>query len=618
MRCAAAEKTMATDPHPLLDACDALRPVDRHLGLLLARQARHDPEAIALLAALVCQALGQGHLCLDLQDLERSGAKLAEGIDAGRLVDALRAETEICQEPDFAGEPRPLVLDDRKLYLHRYWLAEQRVATRLLQLAQRPLGWHAEAPHWLGELYPRDDAGSRGQKLACAIALSRGLGVISGGPGTGKTTTVARLLVLLARDAQARGERLRVALAAPTGKAATRIVESLEREFGQLGEQGLLDPALRALLPERAMTLHRLLGARAGRGFRHDQLNPLATDVVVVDESSMVDLRLLDALLDALPRAARLLLLGDRDQLAAVEPGNVFGALCAGAGRYSPTRSAELHALCAVETDSDALAAPIADATAVLRHSYRFDAASGIGRLAVAVNAGDASGVEAALAAAGDVRSMTYRQRLGTSEIGALRDAYRELASAAIAAAGNPEAMARLPAMQDRFRVLCALREGDTGVTNLNQLLSKALADIGLADRNRDHYPGRLLLVTRNDHGLQLYNGDLGIVVDDEDGRPQAVFALAGGVRRLPVARLPQHESAYALTVHKSQGSEFDRVALVLPPATAATGLAGRELLYTAITRARNSVDLLLPDGQLDACWLERSRPRSGLAGRIG
>lgn len=604
---------MAADPHTLLAAIDALRPVDRHFGLALARRAQHEPEAVALVAALACAELGAGHLCLDLGE----AGLPADCPDTARLIDALRAEPAVCQSSAATMEARPLVLDGSRVYLQRYWLAEKRVAVRLHALARQRIELHRDAAHWLDELYPGSDSGTHGQKLACAIALTRGLGVISGGPGTGKTTTVARLLTLLARDASARGERITMRLAAPTGKAAARVGEALAREFARLDEQGLLDPALRAALPTQALTLHRLLGARATRGFTHHGANPLAADMVVVDECSMVDLRLLDALLDALPAGARLLLLGDRDQLAAVEPGNVFGALCAHAGAPGVARRAELQALCAVEIEAKANAGSITDAIAVLRHSYRFDAASGIGRLAAAVNAGDHAEATATLAAAGAVRATGYMGRLGNAELNVLRDAYRELAGAAIAAAGNPAAAAALPALQERFRVLCALRDGATGVGELNRLLAQALAEIGLADRSRTHYPGRPLIITRNDHGLRLYNGDLGIVVDDEDGHPQVVFAHAGGVRRLPAARLPEHETAYALTVHKSQGSEFDRIALVLPPATAASGLAGRELLYTAITRARTGVELLLPGGRLDACWLERTRLRSGLAQRL-
>jgi exodeoxyribonuclease V alpha subunit len=356
----------------------------------------------------------------------------------------------------------------------------------------------------------------------------------------------------------------------------------------------------------------------AARGLRHDAANPLAADVVVLDESSMVDLRLLDALLAALPRHARLLLLGDRDQLAAVEAGNVFGALCSRARGPSAQRAAELTALTGLQIAGNDHDDPIADAIAVLRHSYRFDAASGIGRFAEAVNAGDATRAAAVIAQRpADLGSFCCTERPDGAALARMREGWRGIASAARGHA-DPLALVRL---QESFRVLCALREGEWGVAGVNRALTQTLAEAGLAERGRTHYAGRPLLVTRNDYGLGLYNGDTGIVIEDEDGHPQALFAQAGGgVKRLPAARLPEHETAYALTVHKSQGSEFDEVVLVLPPAPApasGAGIAGRELLYTAITRARRRLELVLPGGALDARWLDASEYRSGLAERL-
>ncbi|MBP6480261.1 MAG: exodeoxyribonuclease V subunit alpha, partial [Pseudomonadales bacterium] len=469
----------------------------------------------------------------------------------------------------------------------------------------------------LERLYPDDSAGSAGQKLACAMALTRALGVISGGPGTGKTTTVAKLLVMLVAAAAAEGRSLAIRLAAPTGKAAARVGEALAREVAALARSGQVAPQLLAQLPISAQTLHRLLGAGA-RGLRHDAANPLAADVVVLDESSMVDLRLLDALLAALPRHARLLLLGDRDQLAAVEAGNVFGALCSRARGPSAPRAAELTALTGLQIAGNDHDDPIADAIAVLRHSYRFDAASGIGRFAEAVNAGDATRAAAVIAQRpADLGSFSCTDRPDGAALARMREGWRAIASAAHGHA-DPLALVRL---QESFRVLCALREGEWGVAGVNRALTQTLAEAGLAERGRTHYAGRPLLVTRNDYGLGLYNGDTGIVIEDEDGHPQALFAQAGGgVKRLPAARLPEHETAYALTVHKSQGSEFDEVVLVLPPAPApasGAGIAGRELLYTAITRARRRLELVLPGGALDARWLDASEYRSGLAERL-
>jgi len=613
---------MSLETLAALQRAGLLRPVDVHFARQLAGYAAHAPDAIALLAALLSAELGRGHVCVELAAIDGAPfaglePELAPRLDAAALRAALAAETGLCARAGAGdADARPLVLDGDRVYLHRYWASECRVAERLRELAQRRIEPGADAPALLARLYPDATPGSHGQKLACATALTRALGVITGGPGTGKTTTVAKLLVLLAAEARADGRPLAIRLAAPTGKAAARVGEALARELAALERDGLLDAGTRAQLPDAAQTLHRLLGA-GPRGFRHDASNPIAADVVVLDECSMVDLRLLDALLDALPAHARLLLLGDRDQLAAVEAGNVFGALCARAGAPGAARAAELAALTGLPLTGADHDDPVTGAIAVLRHSYRFDAASGIGRLAAAVNAGDAA-LAAAVLDEGkpDLGTMAYADRLDAARFARLREGYRALASTARAPAADHAALVRL---QESFRVLCALRDGDFGVTGLNRALAQALTDAGLAERGRTHYAGRPVIVTRNDHGLRLYNGDMGIVVEDEDGHPQVLFAEpGGGVRRLPAARLPEHETAYALTVHKSQGSEFDDVVLVLPPASAAVqALAGRELLYTAITRARRRLELLLPGGELEPRWLRASEYRSGLAERL-
>lgn len=616
---------MSLEALTALHGAGLLRPVDLHFARLMAGYADSAHEAIALIAALLSVELGRGHVCVELAAVDGKPfagleSTLAPVLDAAQLRAALAGEARLCAGPASTA-PLPLVLDGDRVYLHRYWAGEGRVAARLRALATRPVAAAPDARALLERLYPDDSAGSAGQKLACAMALTRALGVISGGPGTGKTTTVAKLLVMLVAAAAAEGRSLAIRLAAPTGKAAARVGEALAREVAALARSGQVAPQLLAQLPISAQTLHRLLGAGA-RGLRHDAANPLAADVVVLDESSMVDLRLLDALLAALPRHARLLLLGDRDQLAAVEAGNVFGALCSRARGPSAPRAAELTALTGLQIagndHDDPIADAIADAIAVLHHSYRFDAASGIGRFAEAVNAGDATRAAAVIAQRpADLGSFSCTDRPDGAALARMREGWRAIASAAHGHA-DPLALVRL---QESFRVLCALREGEWGVAGVNRALTQTLAEAGLAERGRTHYAGRPLLVTRNDYGLGLYNGDTGIVIEDEDGHPQALFAQAGGgVKRLPAARLPEHETAYALTVHKSQGSEFDEVVLVLPPAPApasGAGIAGRELLYTAITRARRRLELVLPGGALDARWLDASEYRSGLAERL-
>jgi exodeoxyribonuclease V alpha subunit len=592
-----------------------LRAIDYHFGCALARHARREPEAVALAGALGSIALGNGDVCVDLAAVH--GKPLVDRgsapIDAAALRAALAREPAICTL-DGSQPSCPLVLDGDRLYLQRFWQSEQRVAARLRELVAREHTPTPAAGALLGRLFPGDSPGTAGQKIACAIALTRGFSVITGGPGTGKTTTVARLLVLLAAQARAAGSRLVIRLAAPTGKAAARVAESLGREIGALRTAGGFEERLLDDLPRGAETLHRLLGAGAG-GFRHDAGNPLPADLVVLDESSMIDLRLLDALLLALPPHARLVMLGDSEQLAAVEAGSIFGALCEGAGACSARRAAELRELtgCMISPSKDAT--PVQDAVALLRHSYRFDAAGGVGQLAAAVNAGDRDAANALLDSADPaVVRMEYDGHIGVTELAVMRAGYAGLLEALRAGA----AAERLLALQERFRVLCAVREGEFGVLGLNRAIEHALAAAGQIDTGSHFYVGRPLLVTRNDHGLQLYNGDLGLVVRGVDGHEEVLFrAPDGGVRRVPPGRLPEHETAFAMTVHKCQGSEFDEVCLVLPPPASAGALAGGELLYTAITRARRRVRLVLPGAGLEDRWFARTRRVSGLMERL-
>jgi exodeoxyribonuclease V alpha subunit len=616
MRCSP-EAPMSLELLARLQEEGSIRALDLHFARQLAACASADHAQIALLGALLSVELGRGHVCIELDaldgrrfaDLEDAQAPL---LDAALLRRVLQRATDVCATPADA-QARPLLLDGTRLYLQRYWQCEQRVAARLRAMSQRVHALDPAGIALLHALHEDQSAGASGQKLACAVAVTRSLGVITGGPGTGKTSTVARLLLLLAAQAQARGTRLGVKLAAPTGKAAARVGESLARELGALRAAGHAPESLLAQLPSEALTLHRLLGARGSRGFAHDAGNPLAADVVVLDESSMVDLRLLDALLQALPGHARLLLLGDRDQLAAVEAGNVFGALCGAAGSFSAARAAELAAITALPVSGNAAAGTIADAIAVLRHSYRFDAGSGIGQLATAVNGGDHAAVAATLGSHHpDIGIHSVENGLQPAQFELIRAGYRQLLELA-RGAGEHAAIVR---SQECFRVLCALRDGPGGVSGLNLAIENHLAGVGAIVRGQTFYAGRPLMITRNDHGLRLYNGDMGVVVHDDDGHPQVLFPRAdGSFRSLRPGRLPPHETAWAMTVHKSQGSEFDTVLLAMPDEDGPLWQAA--LLYTGITRARTRLELVLPGATLDPRWLQRSSYRSGLGERL-
>lgn len=589
-------------------------------------------------------ATAAGHVCLPL-------AMLAEGDDgaadeappldaetgaAGSLRARLLASGVVVEAAALAAAPRlahPLVVDEAdRLYLRRHYDLEARLARALqARAAARPaLGDDARVKALLARLFPAVPAGGAPdwQRIAVALALQRRLTVVSGGPGTGKTTTVAALLgALLGLQPD-----LRIALAAPTGKAAARMLEALR------GRAARLPAALRAGLPAEAHTVHRLLGAtgEAGR-FRHHAGNPLPVDVLVVDEASMLDLALAARMVDALPPEARLVLLGDKDQLAAVEAGAVFAELSAsrrleGADidRLAALTGCDAAAMAAgIAGDAEAADAPhpLAGSVVWLTGSHRFAADSGIGRLAADINAGRGEAALAWLRAGGDA-SAAWLEDAGAQPGAALWQAMEAGYADYLAAlrgfgarAGRAEArVAAAFAAFDRFRVLAAVHDGPRGLAALNAHLARWLRaglahplDHGAASR---WYPGRPVIVLRNDYLLGLYNGDVGLCLPDADGALAAWFPVqGGGFRALPPQRLPAHDSAFALTVHKSQGSEFDTVLLVLP--AQAARVLSRELLYTGVTRAARRVAIAGDGAVFAAACARPTRRFSGLAARL-
>ncbi|MFP5383165.1 MAG: exodeoxyribonuclease V subunit alpha, partial [Gammaproteobacteria bacterium] len=537
-----------------------------------------------------------------------------------------------------AGDDRllPLVLDaQHRLYLHRHWTQERRVADALLVRAQAAPGiaTSESATHGmdsavlrdaLARLFPGRAANDR-QQLAAALALLRQLTVISGGPGTGKTTTVARILALLVWCRPTGTPPPVIRLAAPTGKAAARLTQSIREAKQKLrdsvGAAAVVAEVVEAI-PEEAATLHRLLGARGGPGitrYAHHGGNPLALDVLVVDEASMLDLGLMAAVLDALPATARLILLGDRDQLASVEAGNVLGDIC-NHGVTTGWRPALCAQLAALGLDPGIPApesAPVmSDSLVVLAESHRFRHDSGIGRAALAINAGS---FDEPLFAAGD--DGVCWQSPPVQALAGHIDTLVERHWQHWRQTEDPvEASRRF----DTFRFLCAVREGEFGVGHINRLVEQSLMRRGLIDAgerhyserhySQMHYAGRPLLVTRNDYSVRLYNGDVGLVLPDAEagGALRAFFVQPdGSVRRVALNRLPAHETAYAMTVHKSQGSEFGHIALVLPAQDAP--VLTRELVYTGITRARTGVTIWAPRDVLARAISRRVQRTSGL-----
>ena len=511
-----------------------------------------DDSVLALLGELAA-ANQSGHVCLPI---------------------AHRPERHRLQASPLLGEPgsyAPLILDAAsRLYFAHHWFDEQCLARQLARLAATPLPQDAHAvAQVLEQLFPPGQStGPDRQKQAAALAARQRLLVVSGGPGTGKTTTVVRLLAMLAMLAE---RPLVMAMAAPTGKAAARMSESVRNARDTLP----VADAIRQQLPLQAQTLHRLLGLRPGSAQpRFHAAQPLPLDVLVVDEASMIDLGMMARLLDALPSQARLILLGDRDQLASVDAGAVLGDLCTQVAYRPATRDWLQQAGAGELPPDEGKAGLLADSVVLLTHSHRFRADSGIGRLASLVNQGDAQAAWALLQG-GQYPDIAALAQLDDAALWQQRQPY-------LAAIATDQPLAQVQAAFSQFMLLAAQR---SQVALVNQRMEQLLEQQGRKQAGRDWYAGRPVMITANDYGLGLFNGDIGFTVLRDSGLRVAFPAADGSWREFAPGRLPQHETVFAMTVHKSQGSEFDTVWLQLPATPGP--LLDRALVYTAITRAR-------------------------------
>ena len=569
---------------------DDTTPLDVALARTLAGADPEHGRALALAAALVSVERRRGHSAVRLADWDgRAFPGTALPLPpSGAWAEALRASSAVADtKPGDEPACRPLVIDTAgRVQFFRDRTSEARLAGVLTRLATAPAPDvdAAALAETFALLFPGAGAQDR-QAVAAAGALRHRLAVVAGGPGTGKTTTVVRMLAL----ALAARPSLRVVLAAPTGKAANRLGASVAAGAARLPE-ALADVAAR--LPASATTLHRLLDfSPSQRRFGRTADRPIAADIVVVDEASMIDVGLFAALADALRPGARLVLLGDRDQLPSVEAGAVFGDMCAVAGEPGAAGGG-FAAFCAtlgltgVAEPVSALGASVV----TLERTYRYADDSGLAALARALRDGDGPAVHAALASATDVLVQSDIAHAGPGAVDAAVWAHVRPHAAALCAATDP---AEALALAGAFRLLAPTRGGRRGVTALNRLVEARLVAEGLAAPGPWPH-GRPVLVTANDHDRALYNGDVGVVwaPDGPRGRlPVVVFEGADGgtgpLREVPVGLLPEHETAWATTIHKSQGSEFARVVVVLPEAgTRQAERLTRELVYTAVTRA--------------------------------
>ena len=540
--------------------------IDRHFARFINDFGEGELPAIA--AAMLSRNIRHGHICLDLV---KGPVHFDEPLPVFIWPKLETWEKAFTKNRAIGGpaDGRPLVLDNAgRLYLRRYWEYEKALAEAILLRCDS----QTPANPRTGDL----------QELAIETALARRFVVISGGPGTGKTTTVLKILERML--SQPGGENLRIALAAPTGKAAARLQETLLAG----GANGVRQDRL----PKSASTLHRLLGSRRNSVyFRHNAKNPLPVDLVVVDEASMVPLTMMAKLFAALPHRANVILLGDRDQLSSVEPGAVLGDIARAASEPGPLQGSLV----------------------VLDKNYRFGNESNIFALCNAVREGE---IERALKILNsgerpDVISGRTPPPLQVTE--RLRQRVIAGYSAYLRAPDPAEALKEFK----KFRVLCALRTGPYGVESLNRTIEKILREEQLVTGTQNTYAGMPILITQNDYQLRLYNGDIGILLPDPANGSLLAWFIGedGGIRRVPPARLPEYEPAFVMTVHKSQGSEFDNVLLILPDKE--SPVLTRELIYTGLTRARSRVEVWFQESVLRAAIVRTIQRGSGLRDRL-
>jgi exodeoxyribonuclease V alpha subunit len=580
--------------------------IDLQFAEFMCRQAGSEDQHLVAAASLLSRGVTAGDVCLDLASALEGDAPAFGVAKVESWARNLRAFSVV----GAPGEFKPLILDEsNRLYLHRYWRYEKELAEAIQKRGAAADFDRDLLKQGLQRLFPQHSGETDWQRIAAIAAVTRRFCVISGGPGTGKTSTVVKVLALLLEQ-QGR-EGCRIALAAPTGKAAARLKESI------MGG-GDFDEEVRALIPEDVFTLHRLLGyLKNSCSFRHNGDNPLPYDIVIVDEASMVSLPLMAKLVDALRTDTRLILLGDRDQLASVEAGAVLGDICNSGSSYgfSPAFATLAAELCGDSLPVQDCGTPLGDAVVLLTKSYRFSATSGIGKVGGLVNAGDGAG---ALETFKD-KSFPDISIADTPPAATLAEALAprivEGYAAYLDKKLSPE---QAFASFGRFRILCATRTGPYGVEAINQLVEERLAKAGLIHPEGRWYAGEPVMITSNDYNIGLFNGDVGLILPDpESGNELRAYfpSGTGTMRKVLPLRLPEHERAFAMTIHKSQGSEFDRVLMILPDRDAP--LLTRELIYTGITRAKQSVELLGTAELFQAAVKRRIVRRSGLRERL-
>ena len=609
----------------------------------LTRQLGPCDVRVSLAVKICVERVADGHVCLDFRPWSNVLWELICVLDsesplAGQFWPSTTIWQELFQVSPWVGDEasdRPLIWDGQRLYLRKYFQAERSIAQHVKsRLRGDEIGIDPDILHkWMSTLFQGVSHETLDlQRVAALCALQADFAMITGGPGTGKTYTVVNLLALLAIRAREMGRSLpSVMLLAPTGKAAARLSESIAAAKSRLDG---VDRDILAAIPDCAQTIHRALGIGERAVPRWNRQTPLPSDVVLVDEASMVDLELMAHLMDAVRPDAKLILLGDARQLASVDAGAVLGELCLGQSEWTPcstwreriTRQLDAHAPKSSDSNPNGSdkAPKLSDVTVHLQVSRRYRADSGLGQLARAIEAGDVHQTFELLGERGpdDVQwiEQTEYSKLEYKMVRGLHHpdviALCQTQYAAYARAANT--VDRLARLED-FRVLCAARQGEEGVENCNALLARHLELIRPGTDAQSHFPGRAIMIRENHYAMNLFNGDVGVVdwAEDSSGadrrRLRAFFSNSSSEPRVvSLARLPQHESALAMTVHKSQGSEFDGVLIVLPPKP--SPILTRELLYTAVTRAKTRVWISASRESLVRSLQQRAERTSGLA----
>lgn len=539
-----------------------------------------NPELISYGGMLCLRAWMNGHICISIEELKQDS--LVIEMVGGNTDDLhqMLLDSSLIGSP---GELTPLIVDEQNLYLHKYWSYEKELADWLSIKAQQTNTLERSVIDHIDELF-ENDGKINWQRIAVKLALIKDLIIISGGPGTGKTFTVSKILKLLS---EASSETLSVALAAPTGKAAQRLNDSLS------------DQDHEAEIPE-ATTLHKLLGARGDTGsFRFNSVNKLPHDVVIVDEASMLDITMWINMIRALKDDSKLILLGDKNQLASVEAGSILGDICFNSENSfsDPIKNALNEAV-----DLSIGVPDINDCIVHLTKSYRFDDNSGIKRLADAINTGDH---ELVLELLNSEEYPEIRYREGNSED--MKFMIQEFVV-------NPFQNTGTKADSQTHQILCALRKGPFGVEHINEISERELKRTLRIPSSQTWFPGRPVIITKNNPVLNIRNGETGFASEQEENSYQIRFDNAQ-TPAISVSRLQDFEPAYAITVHKSQGSEYENVAVLL--SNAQNRVLTKELLYTSVTRARQNLLVISSDNIIKSTVQGNIKRNSGLRSKI-